>query len=150
MKKIELSRGAVAIVDDVDFEELNQWKWSLLQGKYAHRNAGNGKWVRMHRYIMRVESGKVVDHINRNGLDNRRSNLRICTQQQNSLNSSMKKNNRSGYKDIWWDRGREKWFVQVMFRGKKYSVGRFNDLQDALLARDSCIQELHGEFAYVG
>lgn len=149
MKKILLTQGKFALVDDADFEWINQWKWSLLQGKYAHRNLGNGKWLRMHRLIVNTPTGMSTDHINGNGLDNRRSNLRICTQQQNTLNSVKKKNNSSGYKNIWWDKSRMKWCVQIMHKGRKYSPGRFNDLETAVFIRDKHLQELHGEFANV-
>ena len=137
-------------MDDSDFEWLNQWKWSVMQGKYAHRNAGGGKWVRMHRLIMGEPVGLVVDHINGDTFDNRRINLRVCTQHQNSLNSRVNKNSRSGHKDVFWDRAREKWFVQVMYSGKKHSIGRYSSLPDALAARDTTIEKLHGEFARVG
>lgn len=146
MKKIKLTQGKYALVDDADFEWLNQWKWTHGHNE-AHRNAGGGKWIKMHRLIMDEPEGMVVDHKNNNRLDNRRDNLRICTQQQNTLNSPIRKSNKSGYKDIWWDKSREKWFVQIMCKGKKHTVGRFANIKEAIQARNSRIIELHGDFA---
>lgn len=149
MKKISLTQGKFALVDDKDFDRINGWKWSLLQGRYAHRSAGKAGWLRMHRVVMDASAGDVVDHINGDGLDNRRRNLRLCTQQQNSLNRSHNKNSRSGHKDIFWDKSREKWFVQIMNQGKKYTVGRYGLLEEAIEARDEWLDKLHGEFAHV-
>lgn len=145
MKKIPLTQGKFALVDDADFEWLNQWKWCYGNNE-AHRNGG-GKWIKMHRLIMGSPVDKVVDHINGNRFDNRRENLRVCTQQQNTLNCKVSKNSKSGYKDIFWVTARHKWLVQIMSKGRKFHGGYYIDLQEAVDARDVLIKKLHGDYA---
>ena len=96
MKQIPLTQGKFALIDDEDFEALNKWSWKLSTNGYAIRCPSNGKTekgrykyttVRMHRVIMKPPHGFVIDHINANRLDNRRSNLRIVTQQENVIYS---------------------------------------------------------------
>lgn len=95
MREIKLSRGMIALVDDEDFEELSQWKWSVSEKSkgrfYAVRRRSksdppNPKQIKMHRQITQAPDGLVVDHLNHNTLDNRRDNLRVCTQQENAQN----------------------------------------------------------------
>lgn len=147
MKKIVLTQGKFALVDDVDFEWLNQWKWCCSGNGAVHRNIGGQKRQYMHRLIMNNPERQVIDHINGNRLDNQRNNLRSCSQQENTFNGKTRKNNRSGYKDIWWDMQRKKWFVQIMRDGKKYSIGRFIKLEEAIEARNRELYELHGDFS---
>src|SRR3990167_7351351 len=106
MKKIFLNgpngKGKFAMVDDEDYKYLSQWGWHLHISKftnYARRVESNPKGSKnlyMHRVIMQTPKGMVTDHINRNGLDNRRKNLRVCTQAQNMANARMRKDNTSG------------------------------------------------------
>lgn len=149
MKKIKLTQGKYALVDDIDYEWLNQWKWCVLQSKYVHRNAGRGKWVRMQRLIMNAPNGMSVDHINGDTLDNRRSNLRLCTHRENTKNMRLSRANKTGYKDIYWDSTRKKWAVQVMSDGVKVYGGRFDNITEAIKSRNSLVRKLHGEFAHV-
>lgn len=149
MKKIKLTQDKYAVVDNADFDYLNQWKWSLLQGKYAHRNAGKKGHIRMHRLIMDAPNDMSVDHINGDGLDNRRSNLRICSHRENLKNMRISRSNRSGYKDIYWDSTRQKFAVQIMSDGKKYYGGRYDAIGEAIQSRNKLILELHKEFANV-
>ena len=106
MQKILLARGKVALVDDRDYGYLMQWKWyahKSYDAFYVRRNIpvnGKEKDKRMHRIIMCVPKGMFVDHINHNTLDNRRENLRICTQSQNSHNAVLSTRNSSGYKGV--------------------------------------------------
>ena len=86
MKTLNLTKGMVAMVDDKDFSKLNQWKWSALKSKYTHYAVrGKGK-IYMHREVLGAPKGKVVDHLNGNGLDNTRKNIRVVTQSDNLLN----------------------------------------------------------------
>ena len=93
MKEISLTKGLVAIIDDEDFERVSRYKWVSLKNKrtvYASRSSdlkGGKKTMYMHRFIMNPPSDMQVDHINGDGLDNRRVNLRVCTQSQNLKNS---------------------------------------------------------------
>src|SRR3990167_2096609 len=103
MKKIKLSQNKYALVDDSDFEFLNQWKWSLSSGGYAERQelkSLGGEKIRMHRLIIGAKEGQQADHKNMNRIDNRRGNLRICTKSQNMMNCGRRKNNTSGYKGV--------------------------------------------------
>jgi len=100
MKKIKLTKKQVALVDDSDYEELNRFKWharKTVKTFYAERTftIGNGKRknVFMHRYIMQTPKGFDTDHIDGNGLNNQRSNLRVCTRSENLRNQGKKPNN---------------------------------------------------------
>ena len=92
MKKIELTQGKFALVDDEDFEWLNQWKWYANHLGYTWyvvrsvRYDNEVKAILMHRSILNAKIGEEIDHINHNGLDNRKKNLRICTRSQNNMN----------------------------------------------------------------
>ena len=106
MREIILSRGRVAMVDDGDYKHLSQWKWSYMksdrtENEYATRSA-NGATIRMHRVILNVPPNLQVDHINHNGLDNQRRNLRIVTAFQNAQNARRRKDNLSGYKGVFY------------------------------------------------
>src|SRR3990167_9988406 len=105
-----------SIVDKSDFEFLNQWKWHLNQDGYAVRKVivlveGKVKYgnIFMHRVINKTPEGSITDHINRNRLDNRKSNLRVASYSVNRLNSKMHTNNTSGVKGISWDKSKNKW-----------------------------------------
>lgn len=164
MKEIELSQGKFALVDDEDFDYLNQWKWTLsnqVNHMYACRNRyyridGKQKtqYIRMHRLLMGVTDPKIqVDHINHDGLDNRRENLRICTNAENCRNRrKIKGTHTSIYKGVDWE-GRNKtspWRVQVMTEQKKrITVGYFKTEIEAAIAYNEAALKYHGEFAYL-
>ena len=100
MKKIKLTQGKVALVDDGDFEWLSQWKWTYKNGGYAYRSIGSKGHIFLHRAIMKSPKNLEIDHINGNGLDNRRSNLRFATHKQNIRNQQKQKNRTSKYKGV--------------------------------------------------
>lgn len=145
MAVIYLYGGEEVLVDDDDFVELSRYRWHKHSGGYAERSVhtriSKGKYGRqivlMHRHIMKPADGLVVDHINRDKSDNRRSNLRIITQAQNTFNKGIQSNNKSGYRCIHWDASRIRWVVQVKILGKNTHVGRFKQLKDAICARDN-------------
>jgi hypothetical protein len=108
-KQISLSQGMFAIVDKDDFDYLNQWNWAVARRIGSPSYAIRGEWengkqktVRMHRLVMNAPNGTQVDHINGNGLDNRRKNLRFCTTKQNLRNRGKNSRNTSGYKGVSW------------------------------------------------
>jgi hypothetical protein len=141
MKKIPLSQNKFALVDDEDFDFLNQWKWYFCNG-YAMRNKPkvNGKSVgliRMHRVINNTAKGLFTDHINRNKLDNRKSNLRSVNKSLNEHNTGVRKNNKYGFKNIIWENRRGMWRVEIMINRKKFFLGYFNNLRKAISTRDS-------------
>jgi hypothetical protein len=141
MKKIKLTRGKYAVVDDEDFAALNQWNWCCDSSGYAARDVGgrkNKKRVLMHRLLNNTPDGFVTDHINRNKLDNRKANLRSLTQRQNTYNSSLSKNNKSGFNGVcWWKhpRGQGYWVATIKVNYKKIHLGYFKKLADAVNAR---------------
>lgn len=156
MKEIPLTQGKVAIVDDGDFKYLNQWKW-WLDGRptrrtdYARRKikTPEDKWkkVSMHRAILNVAEGVPVDHINGNGLDNRRENLRVCTLTQNMQNAPLRKDSTSGYKGVHWFERRGKWVAYINFQGKRVHLGYHDKKEDAAGAYNEAAKKYHGEFA---
>lgn len=87
-----------------------------------------------------------IDHKNNDKLDNRRSNLRLCTRSQNMMNTKKRKN-LSGYKNIYWDIKNKKWEVKLMSNGKKIRIGSFRTKKDAIVARNKSIKKYHGKFA---
>lgn len=156
MKEIQLTRGMVALVDDEDFEWLNQWKWYAAHANrskfYAARDTRRGKRERggivyMHRQIMDAGSGLEVDHKNGNSLDCRRGNLRLCDHPQNCRNIRQRCDNHSGYRGVTWCKRDQCWRVEIHYNGAKKQLGRFDDLKAAALAYNTAAIELHGEFA---
>ena len=141
MKKIKLTKGKYALVDDKDFNWLSQRRWHYSVG-YAMRRDKNIILL-MHRIILNTPKGLETDHLNENRLDNRRKNLRICTKSQNIMNKGFQKNNTSGFKGVFWRKDRSKWKVRI---GQKY-VGLFSDKIQAARAYDRKAKELFGEFA---
>ncbi len=138
MKKIKLTKGKYALVDNQDFKWLNQWKWNY-QGKYARRmeysEDGKRHLVYMHRLVNKTPDGIETDHINHNQLDNTRKNLRIATKSQNMWNMSMSKRNTSGIKGVYWDKKNRKWNVKICVNWVKIDLGRFFYKDDAIKIR---------------
>lgn len=154
IRYIALTQGKYAIVDAADYAWLNQWKWCAARSGnrwYAYRKH-HGKTMHMHKLIMNPPPGMVVDHINGNSLDNRRVNLRICTQRQNAWNHGRRKkeNATSRFIGVHRDKRRpEKCYVRVTRDGKATNLGPFDDEVEAARARDRMAIELHGSFAYL-
>ncbi len=151
MKYIQLSQGKKAIVDNNIYEELRKHRWYTFNGlktDYAASKIGlRGKTVFMHRMILPPPKGMFVDHINHNGLDNQRNNLRICDASQNQQNRGKNKSNLTGYKGVSWDKTRNKWKAQIMINRKQLCIGRYKTAEEAAHAYDKAAKELHGEFA---
>ena len=150
-KRIALTQGRFAIVNDADFEWLNQWKWHCAKGKwtaYAVRGV-RGTTILMHRIIMETPLGMQTDHINSNGLDNRRCNLRICTPAQNQHNYRKPKHGHSSrYKGVTYCKGRRKpWQAQINIDGKRTWLGRYASERDAAQAYDVAARLHYREFA---
>lgn len=159
MKTIQLTQGQVALVDDEDFERLNAFKWQAYfdpkaKSFYAVRKSrvdGKRTTVRMHRVIVNAQPGDIVDHINMSTLDNRRENLRICSNAQNCRNvgkaTYVVREQTSGFKGVSWRSDRAKWRVRISVDGNDKTVGHFDDELTAALAYDAAALKLHGEFA---
>jgi len=157
IRYIPLTRGLYAIVDAEDYEKLSKYKWHARvdEGRrtvYAARNVSyhkNGRRhnraILMHREIMNPPEGMVVDHINGNGINNRRCNMRVCTQFENTHNNRPRKDGKSRFIGV--DPHRDKWRARVCYKGRKHHVGLFDDQVEAAKARDRKALELFGEFA---
>jgi hypothetical protein len=154
-RRIPLTKGKFSLVDPKDYEMLSKYNWHVTKNgntSYAKRNAPTRKDttpIYMHRCIIKVPPGCVVDHINHNGLDNRRANLRPATRAQNNRYSKKRKNTRSKYKGVSFY-SREKQFVaKITTDGNTVSLGYFNDEIQAAKAYDKAAKIYHKEFAYL-
>lgn len=158
-KLIRLTQGKVTLVDDCDYEFLSQWKWQVRRARngklYAQRGRtkaemeaeGMPHTVEMHRVIMNTPDGMLTDHINGDGLDNRRSNLRLCTTSENTCNSGRRFDNKSGFKGVFWHKRLRKWAVVVTAHGKSIWVGSYKNPEEAAHAYDRAALENQGRFA---
>jgi hypothetical protein len=147
MKQIILTKNQITLVDDEDYDFLMQWKWyarASRNGFYATRTDNNtGQAIWMHKEIIKVPKGKVVDHINRNSLDNQKQNLRICSQQENCFNRG--KFQDKHLKGVNFSRGA--WTAYIKINGKQINLGRFSSEHKAALVRDLWARDLQGKFA---
>ena len=154
-RRIPLTKGKYAIVDPEDFERLNKHKWHAMKSRntfYASRKIHLGKnkvkYIKMHREIIQPPDHLVVDHINHNGLDNRKANIRSATRLQNSYNRiHFRKNPSSKYKGVSWKKQKKKWLVQIRYNGQRKFLGYFKDEIQAAKAYDKAAKKNHVEFA---
>lgn len=121
--------GKFAIVDEEDYEWLSQWKWRLGNG-YAVRSI-NRKTTGMHRVINQTPEGLETDHINRNKLDNRKSNLRSATRSANSKNRALSPKNVSGCAGVSWSKDKQAWLAITRIEKKRWNLGCFEKMEDA-------------------
>jgi hypothetical protein len=147
---IPLTKGQTAIVDATDYEWLMQWSWqaqwnSHTKSFYARRKNYPQSSIRMHREITGAKAGELVDHWNHNGLDNRRQNLRKCTNAQNCRNQRIRSTNTSGLKGVRAVKNR--WVAQIRLNGKNKKLGYFLTPQEAAAAYDAAAILNYGKFA---
>ena len=153
-KRIKLTQGKYALVDDIDFDRVSQFSWYANKRKhtyYAQRIiylSGGQHTLFLHRFILNLKlyDGKQADHIDGDGLNNQRSNLRKCTLHQNRLNRRPQ-SGVSKYKGVNWHRVSQKWRAKIKKNRKDYYLGLFSNEIDAAKAYDRKAKELHGEFA---
>lgn len=154
MKLIPLTQGKFAKVDDEDYDNLSAFKWHYTSLGYAARNVRNPRnhdkktVILMHRSILGASArgAHEVDHISGDKIDNRRSNLRAATKQQNGFNRGLSRNNTSGWKGVSWHRPTGKWVARLTLKYKEIYLGLFEDKDEAIAARISAAKEHHGEF----
>lgn len=154
MAIIHLTKGKSTIVDDADYEWLSQWKWFALgDGRYAvsrpwDTQSKRQQSVYMHRLILDAPSHLEVDHINGDGLDNRRCNLRLCDASSNRVNAGLTTRNTSGFKGV-HPRPYGRWGAHIRFRNVPLHIGTFATPEAAARAYDAVAKTIHGQFAKI-
>lgn len=152
---VPLTMGYEAVIDAADVHLIEGYNWSAQPGVstvYAARRktiGGRLCTIRMHRVLMGDPSGLDVDHRDRDGLNNRRSNLRCATRSENNRNQPTPKHNTSGLKGVTWDRSRNMWRSQIKLHGKTHTLGRFHSPDEAHRAYCEASATLHGDFGRV-
>lgn len=137
---------ARAIIDLDDIDIIKKYKWCLSSSNGYAITMIKGKQKSLHRYIMNPSDNMVVDHINHDRLDNRRSNLRICTQQQNSWNTSISKNNKTGKTGVSYIKEYDSWQVVIYVDGKNKYIGRYKSKEEAIKVREEVEEKYFKEF----
>lgn len=145
---IPLTQGQNAIVDAQDFERISKWNWCLTEcsGRIYARGICAGVRCYMHREVLGYRGKGKVDHRNGDGLDNRRKNLRMCTQAQNLKNQRRRSDNTSGFKGVSLTPN-GKWRSYITVNGRQETIGRFDTPDEAAKAYDKKAKQYFKEFA---
>src|SRR6266403_3836050 len=148
---IPLTRNQIAIVDAIDFGWLSQWLWYAVwnptRGTFYACRREKKKFFLMHRVILGCKDKEEGDHWNHQTLDNRRENLRKCTEAQNQYNKRIMRTNTSGFIGVRWDKRARKWMAEIRIDGLKVHLGLFTEIKEAARVRDAAALEHHREFA---
>ena len=137
MKRIKLSQGKFALVDDEDFKRISMFEWYAAKNRhtwYARRSINKTRYIGMHHEVMRTSSSVQHDHKNGNGLDNRKDNLRPCNHSQNRMNCRKIKGTTSKYKGVSFNKKDKRWCVTIGLNNRHFFVGNFTDEKEAALA----------------
>lgn len=148
---LELFNGEKVKIDIADIEMLSEYKWTKAKVGYAVAQTKDGN-IYMHRYLLSLNKGdkRLVDHVNGDGLDNRRRNLRICTKTQNQQNQRPRHTGRSKYKGVGYYVRDKKWRARVKnSAGRDIELGKFSCEMCAAIAYDEAAKNYHGEFAWL-
>lgn len=157
--KVPLTKeGHFATVDKADWLVVRNYIWHLDVSRSGNHYArtrifdGHGKVaidMSMHRFLLSAEDSQFIDHIDGDGLNNRRSNLRFCTRSQNAANSGPRIDNSSGHKHIFWENSNGgRWCATLVYEGKRYRKRSKHDLDRLFKFLNSVVEGLHGEFAF--
>jgi hypothetical protein len=152
---VPLTRGFEALIDAADAPLISRWSWHVILSRKTQyavltlRDKGERIAFSMHRLLISAPRGVYVDHINGNGLDNRRSNLRLCSNVQNSYNAGLRKDNTSGFKGVAFHKTSGKWQAFIKVDGRRLCLGTFIDKDDARQAYQQASSNFHGEFGRV-
>jgi hypothetical protein len=146
---IPLTNGRIANIDSADHPELSKYRWSAVKAGrtfYAVRYE-NRKQIFMHRQITNAPPHLVVDHIDHDGLNNTRENLRLCTRAENGMNQQARINKTSTYKGVYYHKRDKLFYAQISHKGKRYHLGTFKEEKDAAKAYDKKASKLFKNFA---
>ena len=147
-REVVLIDGTIAIVSHEDYDLVITHRWRSNNKGYVVKSSGFPR-TSLHRLILDAPKGTQVDHINRNKLDNRRSNLRLCNQNQNEANKPSRRGSRSSYKGVHWHIVSKRWVAKIRKNSQSIHLGCFLEENDAALAYNKAAKEIHGEFAYL-
>jgi hypothetical protein len=149
VRRIPLTRGKFALVDADDYYRLVKFKWTASSKTFTSYACGvvAGRKIKMHRFIMDAPAHLLVDHIDHDGLNNTKANLRLCTPAQNTYNIRSLPGGTSKYKGVHWHKKGKKWNAIIKLNGKQYNIGFFADEIEAAKAYDKKAAQLQGEFA---
>ena len=147
-RRVMALRGEVVLVDKEDFDRFGHRVWRVNTGGTGRRFVLVGP-DRLHRAIMQPGPGQQVDHINGDPLDNRRSNLRLCTPAQNSCNRGPQAHSTSGFKGVSWHKVHKRWTARIRLNHKRHHIGCFDTAEDAARAYDDAARRIHGPFAFL-
>lgn len=141
MVQILLGGGKYTIIDPEDFPRVSGMRWRYLNG-YAH----NHEVGYMHRFLLGVPKGMVVDHKNQVKLDNRRANLRRCKHAENIQAAASWKHNTSGQRNVYWHKASKKWMVRFKAFGQDHYLGLYRVKKDAITVAALAARRLFGDF----
>ena len=139
---------ARTLIDNEDIEKIKSFKWVYIKTRGYVKAMINGKEILLHRFILNTPHDLLVDHINHNKLDNRKSNLRFCNKSQNAMNLKTPKNNTSGTKGVYWDKRSKKWYAKIKAENKNMHLGYFDKKEDAIESRINAEKKYFGEFSF--
>ena len=139
--------GSPFYLNKEDYNRVRPYSWYKASNGYISARI-DGKIVKMHRLIMKAGSDKLVDHINHDKSDNRRSNLRIVSHSQNQQNMKTPKHNSSGVKGVSWSNRKQSWIVQIKINGKLHFLGSYRKKEDAISARKAAEEKYFGQYSY--
>jgi hypothetical protein len=150
-RKIPLTKGRFALVDPADYKILKKFNWSVIEksGIFYAVRYDHKKEIRMHRQITNAPSHLVCDHIDHNGLNNTRKNLRLCTLAENSLNQKIRKGCSSKYKGVYWHKRDKKFYARISHKRKSHHLGCFRNERAAAYVYDCAAKKLFGDFAHL-
>lgn len=158
-REIPLTQGQVALVDVEDYERLSAYKWFAqwaphTQNFYACRNIkmkdGKQRPIRMHREVVGIsmDDPRIVDHRDSyKTLDNRKSNLRVCSYLENARNTKRRKDNTTGLKGVTLQKRSGRWIAQIQVAGKKKHIGMYDSPEKAYAAYCEVAKKIHGEWS---